>query len=152
MSLDTKKITPFRPKATNPFEITVSSKADNPSQLIITVAPGTINNILPNNIIEGGKLKEFSGSTGSMQKILLQAFTNGKIINSAIIKIGTSDPKTQAPVAFGLPSELEVLIGVVYNQTVYQVVSSSLYFGARIQYVTKSNDPVLPFVPYLIWA
>lgn len=152
MPLITKQILNSFSQTPAPFQI-FPFKTVGKDEYYLQVQPGTINNILPNNIISTNTLASFPYSANKINYIILECKTNGKYINSALIKVGSSVPKIQDPVAWGLPSTIEVLIGGVYNTIAYQVVNSNISLGVRVAYVLNSKDNTsLPFVPYYIWA
>lgn len=156
MGLIHKEISNNIIETTIPFQIfgyiDSESPADNP-KYYIEIQPGTVNNILPSNIIENNSLKRFNIAKDKIQYIILKCLTNGKYFNSATIEIKNDPPKAQVPVAFGLPSDVEILIGGVYNTTTFQVVNANLSLVAKLAYILH-NDKIssLPFVPYFIWG
>lgn len=151
MAINTKDIKSF-PELTHAFQIFVGPAAENPSSLVAKVSPGTINNIIPSNIISNGELKEFTIQKDSMQYIIAKCQSNGKQINSATIEVKTSVPSAQTPVAFGLPSTVEVLLGVVYNNTIYQCVKDNISLGGYAQYLSAQENSTLPYTVFFIWG
>lgn len=158
MSLSIKEIKPFvSSSAGHAFQIFSTPKVTTGTEIenyIITVAPGTVNNLLPADIISGtGTLKEVTIQKDTLSYVKLQAVSDGKRINAGKIIIGNSPPSLQTPAAFNLPSSVEILLGVVYNGEIYQIIKSNIFLGGKVQYVLKATSPdVLPFVPYLIWG
>lgn len=158
MSLILKEIKPTLEESAHAFQI-FSRPGDldetgNPINYIVTIAPGTVNNILPQNIIDSnGALTEIKISLNTLNYVKLFFNTNGKSVNSATVY---ADPKVvaqQVAAAFSLPTSVEYLLGVVYNGQIYQLISTNLNLGGKVQYVLKATEPgALPFVPYLTWA
>jgi hypothetical protein len=153
MGLINKEISNNIVETTTPFQIFSYINSNDASSYYIEIQPGTVNNILPSNIIENNGLKRFSISKNQIQYIILKCLTNGKYLNSAKIEIKNAPPAAQVPVAFGLPSNVEILIGGVYNTTTFQVVNTNFTLSAKIAYILN-NDKIasLPFVPYFIWG
>jgi hypothetical protein len=151
--LQLKKLLPYN-KAQHAFQITPKIKDDN--QYVVTVAPGTINNIIPNNLLDKEKLKEFNFSKNEITYVKASCKANNRsIINTVSIDVNSTKLTTQTPVSFGTPNEFEVLLGIVYNMQVYQTVNSNLFFSSRVAYI-ESKAPEgpgqVPFTAYLIWS
>lgn len=150
MGLITKQILNSSSVSTHPFQIFTSTT--EAGQNSVQINPGTVNNILPNNIINNNTLRQFTYST-SINYIILECRTNGKFINSATIKIQPAVPIVQTPVALGLPSSVEILIGGVSESTIYQIVKSNLSLSVSLAYVlNNTSNSSLPFIPYYIWS
>ena len=156
-----KEIKPFIQISTHAFEIfsrlkpTESTSNESTSnQYLVSVAPGSINNLLPTNIISPqGVLQDFTINKDEINYVKLKFQSNGQIINKADIIVDNKNCVLQIPVPFGLPTEAEILLGVVYNSVTYQLIFSNLFLGAKVQYILKADKPdALPFVPYLIWG
>jgi hypothetical protein len=158
MSLILKEIKPTVEESAHAFQI-FSQPGDldetgNPTGYIVTIAPGTVNNILPQNIINSeGVLTEFKISLNTINYVKLLFNTNGKSINSATVSVVSKVVTQQVAAAFSLPTSAEYLLGVVYNGQIYQLISTNLNLGGKVQYVLKATEPgALPFVPYLTWT
>lgn len=151
MGINTKEIKSF-PELTHAFQISVGPAAGNTASLVAKVSPGTINNIIPSNIISNGKLREFPIQKDTMQYIIAKCNSNGKQINSATVQVKSSVPAAQTPVAFGLPSNVEVLLGVVYNNIIYQCVKDNISLGGYAQYLTPQENSTLPYTVFFIWG
>jgi hypothetical protein len=158
MSLILKEIKPTIEESAHAFQIFsrpgVSDENGNPTVYIVTIAPGTVNNILPQNIIDNnGVLTEFQISLNTLNYVKLFFNTNGKSINSATVFVDSKVITQQVATAFSLPTSAEYLLGVVYNGQIYQLISTNLNLGGKVQYVLKATEPgALPFVPYLTWT
>jgi hypothetical protein len=118
------------PQVTHPFQITSfadpEGSPESPTYLV-TVQPGTINNILPENIFSGGiGLTEFSLPRNALRYVCLSATSNDGSISSCTLSVDSSVPSQQTAVANTLPSSFKVLIGVVYNGTVKQIATDNL--------------------------
>lgn len=135
-----------------PFQI-FAFKKTGLEEYYLQVQPGTVNGILPSNIISSNTLQTFTYGKDQINYVILECKTNGRYINSASIKVQASVPEVQVPVAWGLPATVQVLIGGVYNTITYQVTSSNISLGVKVAYVLNSqNNASLPFVPYYIWG
>lgn len=153
MALNTKKITPFIPEAIHAFKIMPKSDPNNPGSIKVQIAPGTVNNLIPSNIASNGVLTQFSVQKDTLTNIICKCNSNGKQLNSATILVKAGDITPQTPVAFGLPSSVEILIGAVYNTTVYQCINTNIHLGARVQYISENKtNQSLPYTIYLAWA
>lgn len=158
MSLILKEIKPTLEESAHAFQIFsrpgTLDETGNPIEYIVTIAPGTVNNILPQNIIDKkGVLTEFKISLDTLNYVKLLFNTNGKSINSAKISVDSKVITQQVAAAFSLPTIAEYLLGVVYNGQIYQLISTNLNLGGKVQYVLKATEPgALPFVPYLTWT
>ena len=158
MSLILKEIKPSSDESSHAFQIFSRVGAvDETGKIldyIVTIAPGTVNNILPTNIISSkGVLTEFKIVLNTLNYVKLKFNTNGKSINSATVLVDKTVVPQQVAAAFSLPTTAEYLLGVVYNGQVYQLISTNLNLGGKVQYVLKATDQgSLPFVPYLTWA
>jgi hypothetical protein len=118
------------PTETHPFQITSfadpESNSESPSYLV-TVQPGTINNILPSNVFDGGiGLTEFAAPANALRYVCLSATSNDGSISSCTLSVDTSVPTQQTALANSLPASFKVLLGVVYNGTVKQIATDNL--------------------------
>ena len=139
-------------QAPTPFQIFAFNNTGSEGYYL-QVQPGTANGILPSNIIGTNTLRNFTYSKNQINYVILECTTNGKFINSASIQVKTSVPQVQEPVAWGLPSTVQILIGGVYNTVTYQVQSTNVSLGVKVAYVLNSqNNASLPFIPYYIWG
>jgi hypothetical protein len=141
----------------HPFQITsiASSDDENNNAYAITVRPGTINNLLPTGIFDGASLKQTEIGSG-LQYVVLQAQSDGRQITSAAISVESSAPEAQAPVVFGLPSSLDVLLGIVKDASVFQVVIDNILVTGKQQFVAQKGGNVapgeLPYEIYYVWG
>jgi hypothetical protein len=150
---NTKEIKSFNKTESHAFKVIITTNSNG--NLSCEVTPGTINNIMPSNIISGGGLAKFSLNKNAFNYIILTANTDGKSIVSATIEVKSSTIKTQKPLPFGLPTSFEVLIAVTYNSQAFQCITSNISRGGILQYIeSKSNtEPgTLPYTAYFIWG
>lgn len=149
-----EKLTPTAQIDNHAFKIT-SIFSSQKKQYEVTVGLGSINNIVPNNIVddkEGSGLKKFLIQENEMYYVKIIARSNGNYINSATINIDKNTTKPSAPIAFGLPSTLEVLIGGIYNDIVYQSIKSNIQVNPYVSYIKDSGNPSVPYVLFLNWG
>jgi hypothetical protein len=136
-----------------PFKIKTFFKDNSYS---CTVNPGTLNNLLPTNLFSGDELTFHSYSKGAVTNVILKGKSNGKQFTSCEISVGTAAPAAQPPTLFGLPSDIEILLGVVYNGTVYQVVKTRLELAGKQLFLKNRDEPAqpgeLPYEAFFIWA
>jgi hypothetical protein len=139
----------------HPFKITSRPNPEAEGSFLVTVQPGTINGILPGNCFSGANLTETSIPGSSLQNVVLRATGDGTKLVSCQLEASGSAPDPQAPAIYTLPSELEVLLGVVYNAKVYQVVYNNLsYTGKEVLRTAKTspNPGEVAFNIYYAWA
>lgn len=154
MGLISEKINSNPSPATHAFKI-LPIASENQDNYIINITPGTVNNIVPSNIVGSmGGLNPFSVQKDTLMYVILDCTSNGVNINSAKILIQKDTVKTQTPIAFGLPSSVQILLGAVYNTNIYQSVTSNITLGGKVQYIidNQKNNSSLPYTIYLIWG
>lgn len=115
------------PTETHPFQIFSSQSGDNEDQFVVTVEPGTINNVLAQNTFAGAAgLTEFSIPSDSLRYVCLSVQSNDGAISSSTLSVDATIPTQQTALANALPANFKVLLGVVYNGTVKQIVNNNL--------------------------
>ena len=141
---------------THPFQISSTQDPDNEGQYLVTVLPGTLNNLLPDNLLDNGALQTFPANASSLSYIVLTGTSDGKQFNSCLIESVAQPPEAQTPVAFGLPETISFLLGVVYGSTVYQVATDNIEVTGKEQYVASKSSALepgeLPYTIYYVWA
>jgi len=139
---------------THPFQIN-STKDEVGDDYTVTVRPGTINSLLPTNLMDGNELNGFALTADTLKYVVLTATAASNALTSCSLSLDSSAPGTQTPLAFALPSEYKVLLGIVYNATVHQVVNTNLSVSGKQAYITdKTNPPpgALPYDVFLQWG
>jgi hypothetical protein len=146
------------PATTHPFQINSfvdpESDPENPSYLV-TVRPGTINGLLPTNILDGESLEEFALTSDALRYVVLNCSASSNALTSCTISLEEQPPDNQTPLAFALPATYKVILGVVYNSTVRQIVSSNLSVAGRQAYITDKVNPApgtLPYNVFFVWG
>jgi hypothetical protein len=147
------------PQVTHPFQITSfvdpDSEPESPSYLV-TVRPGTLNALLPTNLFDGDELTKFSLSANALKHVVLTGTSDGQQFNSCQLSLETEAPPAQEPVPFGLPQTVKFLVGVVYNSSVFQIISDNMNLAGTQQYVADKETPLqpgeLPYTIYFVWG
>lgn len=142
----------------HPFQIASfvdpESDPESPSYLV-TVQPGTINNILPSNIIGEESLEQFALSSDVLKYVVLDCSAASNALTSCTVQLTESQPAPQVPQAFALPGNYKVVLGLVYNAVVYQIVTTNLLVAGKQAYITDKTNPTpgsLPYNLFLQWG
>lgn len=147
------------PQTLHPFQITSfqdpESDPENPSYLV-TVRPGALNTLLPTNLFDGDELTKFPLSANALKHVVLTGTSDGQQFNSCQLSLETEAPPAQEPVPFGLPQTVKFLVGVVYNSSVFQIISDNMNLAGTQQYVADKETPLqpgeLPYTIYFVWG
>jgi hypothetical protein len=142
----------------NPFKINSKiiavSETENVYQ--VTINAGSINSLLPTGILSGGGLNVFTINENSLNFVILRAQSDGAQIVSANVFLSQTSAGSQTPTIFGLPTQIEFLIGAVYNTSVYQVLNNNINVSGVESFVTEKPTPAqageLPFDIYYVWG
>lgn len=144
---------------TFPFEIETFSKTNASGEVTgyeATVRPGTLNNLLPTNLFDGNALKRFSYGKDTIQHVILKGLSNGKQFTSCELVVQAAAPPAQPPTLFGLPAEVQILLGVVYNGSVFQIVKTRIELVGKQLFLKDRDTPAepgqLPYEAYFVWA
>ena len=142
------------PPITHPFQINAfadpASDPESPSYLV-TVRVGTVNNLLPTNILDGQQLEEFALSANSLRYVVLSCTAASNTLTSCEIVLDSSPPTVQTPLAFALPTTYKVVLGIVYNTTVHQIVTTNLSVSGKQAYITDKTNPSPGTLPYNVF-
>lgn len=142
------------PATTHPFQINSFvdpiSNPQSPSYLV-TVRVGTINNLLPTNILDGQQLEKFALSADSLRYVVLSCTAASNTLTSCEIVLDESPPTVQTPLAFALPTTYKVVLGIVYNTTVHQLVTTNLSVSGKQAYITEKTNPSPGTLPYNVF-
>lgn len=117
--------------------------------------PGTISGLLPVNLFDGDELRWFTASAGAAQNVLLKCTSDGNELTTATIEVSASFPAPQPAVKFGVPSELNILLAVVYGAAAYQVESENMSAQPQMVYIKEKASPAAgeyPYEVYLNWV
>ena len=142
----------------HPFQIASfvdpESDPESPSYLV-TVQPGTINNLLPSNIIVEESLEQFALTADTLKYVVLDCSAASNALTSCTVQLTESQPAPQVPQAFALPGNYKVVLGLVYNAVVYQIVTTNLLVASKQAYITDKTNPTpgsLPYNVFLQWG
>jgi hypothetical protein len=143
----------------HPFQIATFAKTDSSGEVTgyeCTVSPGTLNNLLPTNLFEDNAPTRHSYPKDSIQHVILTGLSNGKQFTSCELSVRAQPPPAQPPTLFGLPDEVEILLGVVYNGAIYQIVKTRLELVGKQLFLKDRDQPAqpgqLPYEAYFVWA
>lgn len=140
----------------HPFQISSSTDPESENQYIVTVRPGTLNNLIPTNLFEENALRQFAIPSNELNYVILTGETNGNDqFNSCSISVSDSPPPVQTPTMFSLPTSPQFLLGVVFNGSAYNTITNSLLLTGEQQYIEEKGSPVpgaLPYNIYYVWA
>jgi hypothetical protein len=139
--------------ASHPFKIRIS-RLQNAN--IATVGLGTINSLIPTGLFSGSGLQQYPIPNNSLRFFVLKANSDGSQITSASIEFGGSAAETQQPAIFGLPTNIQFVIGAVYNSQIFQVLFDNLLLSGKQSFVTTKTTPAqageLPIDVYYVWG
>jgi hypothetical protein len=134
----------------HPFQIASRQNPDNANQYLVTVRPGTINQVLATN----WTIQE-AVAQGALKYVVLNAATaNSAIISTELSLENAAPSQEQSPVKWGLPTQFSVLIGLVLGPQVWQVVFDNLSFAGVKRITTDRAAPEpgeLPYDNYYAW-
>ena len=147
-------------QAAHPFQIRSTKKPsedeEESNEYIVTVSPGTINSLLPDEIFDAESIKQHTIPKDALRHVVLNAQSDGQQITTATISLEPTAPEPQSPVIFGLPAQADFLRGVVYNSSVYQVITDNISVTGKQQFVTEKTAPAqpgeLPYEVYYVWG
>lgn len=135
----------------HPFKITSIAEIDDDGNLtgsyVVKINIGTINNVIPSN---WDAEQQISGA--SLNYVILSVNAAAQRITSATFSISGSPPiGDPVPVKWSLPSNFQVLIGVVRESQVFQSVFNNLSFTGSKRLTTDRANPQFGALPYDNW-
>jgi hypothetical protein len=131
----------------HPFQISSRQDPENENQYLVTVRPGTLNNVLASN----WNAEETAGKE-DLRYVVLTANASTNSIVSTALSLDSSPPTSeQSPVKWGLPTEFKVLIGLVRGPQVWQVVFDNLSYAGAKRITTDRSSPAVGELPYDNW-
>jgi hypothetical protein len=142
----------------HPFKIATFGVSGNDGQITgykATVTPGTINLTLADNHFDADKLREFSYSKDTTSYVYLKcSITAEGSITSCQIETSNSVRQPEQSAKAAPPTTINALIGVVYNDAVYQAVTTNLTAKLQTTSIADKNagPGVYPFDIYLNWT
>jgi hypothetical protein len=143
----------------HPFQIKTFPKTDASGEVTgyeCTVAPGTLNNLLPTNLFNDNALRRHAYGKDTIVHVILTGRSNGKQFTSCEIAVKVAPPVAQPPTLFGLPAEVQILLGVLYNGAIYQIVKTRLELVGKQLFIKDRDEPAepgqLPYEAFFVWA
>jgi hypothetical protein len=131
------------PITRQPWDLIASPDPDSESEnppYKIRVQPGTLNGILPSNWDE-----EFNAANTGLHYAKAIIATDGEAITGVTIQINTTEPTEQAPVEYGIASNVQYLFGLFAEGAVYRVIGSGQITLTPAQWlVVSANPPASP--------
>lgn len=118
-----------------------------------SVWPGTINGLIPSNLFNGGELRKFN-SDSTLKNVLLKCTSNGRELNACTIEVSSSLPTPDAAVKYGVPSNLNIVLGAVVKASAFQVEFDNLSATPQMVYIKEKSSPAAgeyPYEVYLNW-
>jgi hypothetical protein len=141
------------PATVHPFKVSASA---NETNVIVTVRPGTINSVLPSNTFTANALTPLTLALDTIGHVVLSATSDGAQITSAVLSVDLAAPDAQTPAPFSVPTSAKWLLGVVYNTSVYQLITDNLDVSGVQQFIADRASPAapgqLPYEPFYVWG
>jgi hypothetical protein len=107
-------------------------------------------------LFDDSVLSELSLPADTLQHVILTGESDGQQFLSCELSLESQAATPQEPVAFGLPQTVQFLLGVVYNSSVYQLISDNITVAGKQQYVVEKEQPLdvgeLPYTVYFVWG
>jgi hypothetical protein len=149
----TKEIKSFSVGSVTPFKVDATFSQN---QYTAVINPGTINNIMPINIIDGSILRKFAYSANTLTYVILKCTGSSSGLSAAKVELSSQVPSLQKPVAFGLPSSVDIILAILYNSSVFQCVINNITLSGKLQYIDGSKvNPTpggLPYIAFYTWG
>jgi len=127
--------------------------ADDLGNAVLKVYPGTINGILPSNILD-----DFKISKGQTNYIIayIKGGPRGNVTD-VVLKSTTKLPKAEEPKESAPPSTFEFLIGMAKDQTTYSIYGGTSSINLNVKEVFRQQIKVstffeVPFKSYYNWV
>ena len=112
---------------------------------------GKINGIMPPNLFDVDKLALFTVSGYSVGNVILKAKSNGKEIISATVEISSSVPTPKPAEKFAVPTDLDILLAVVYNGSVFQIEDTHFVAEPSFVGIVTKSSPAAGEYPYEVF-
>ena len=134
-----------------PFDATVTTDPTT-KNTTVTVRPGTVNQLLPDNINE-----PFTVDISNDIKIKVKALTDGTQVTSCTLSVDDDDADTQTPTPFALPTSYEIVTGVIIDGKYYRTIPcGSIQLVGFQEYILDKDPPADPgqlqYTPYYKWV
>jgi hypothetical protein len=135
---------PFQKKIL-PFDILLSVNDSGHDQ--ITLWPGTVNGILPSNIL----IPQTIDTTQDVYITVKCTATNG-VVNAVEIKTNTVAPAVQQPTANNPPADFSILVGVIIKDISYNLLARNWINATSSLAYNAVDQPNTPPVPFYVWT
>lgn len=127
-----------------PFDMTLTAEGSN---YRLTIYPGTINGIVPDNYLSGILI-----SQGGAHYIYASCTTSNGSITSATLEAYSIPQTPSLPTINYPPSTLKILIGIIIGSTEYRVANCSNFTVSSVEVFRLSKaSPVQGMMPYDIY-
>lgn len=127
-----------------PFDMTLSVEGGN---YRLTVYPGTINGIVPDNYLSGILI-----SQGGAHYIYASCTTSNGSITSVTLESSTTVQTPSLPTLNYPPTTLKVLVGIIIGSTEYKVANCSNFTVSSVEvFRLPKASPVQGMMPYDIY-
>lgn len=117
------------------------------------VWPGTLNGLIPTNLVGTGGLEEFTFSGSGAIIFKVAAVTNGKAVTSCTIVADSAQPATQVPAVNALPTAFEVAFAVVAGGVAYRCLGPAniTAAGEKLFVTDRTTQPAFGQLGYQSW-
>jgi len=129
----------------HPFKITLTP-IQSGLGFTVRVNAGTVNNILAGNWQETAIV---SGET-TYVGLTVNASAN-RIVSSSLVFQSSTMGGEATPVKWGLPSQFDVLLGVIISGNIFQIVFNNLSYNASKRVTTEKTNPQAGLLAYDNW-
>lgn len=126
----------------------------DPTGYNCVIRPGSVNNILPVGHLDAAGIVQHQYDLDTVVHVVLTVTTDGQKVTNAEVALDTADIPPQEPVVFGLPTEVKILIAVLFNASVFQIVKKFLTMSGVESFRTDRQAPSpgeLGYEAYYVW-
>ena len=106
-----------------PFYISLGGTSEAPT---LTLWPGTVNGIMPENMFES-----FTVDSTSLWYAKATVDTSGGVVQSVTINVDTSAPDKQTPASNDFPTGFDVLLGLYKGGMIYNIAGGIVSLTAN---------------------
>jgi len=136
---------------TCPFTVSLKKNPDDPTSLVCSISPGTVNSFVPTNAFD-----TFTVTSSDTYYVKATVDTDGATITSVEYNVDTSTPDPQTATASALPASVDVTLAVIQNGKAYRTIGcGSVSLTPVLAFTTDVEPPAEPgqstTVPYYMW-
>jgi hypothetical protein len=117
LSIKGQKTSASVAKPTCPFDVSASVSG---GQLIVSMALGTVNGVVPSNIFD-----QITTSTTPQKYVYIECSTNGKNVTTASWGVQNDLPVPAEATVDTAPPTFKILVAAITNSTVYKAIPCS---------------------------